>query len=42
MPEIIEKALGKVNFIQHPGLEDLIWTNNETRRITKLLTENKN
>jgi 1-deoxy-D-xylulose-5-phosphate reductoisomerase len=41
MPEIIEKALGKVNFIQHPGLEDLIWTNNETRRITKLLTENK-
>ena len=42
MPEIIEKALGKVTFIQHPGLEDLIWTNNETRRITKLLTENKN
>jgi 1-deoxy-D-xylulose-5-phosphate reductoisomerase len=42
MPEIIEKALGRVDFIQHPGLDDLIWTNNETRRITKLLTENKN
>lgn len=42
MSDIIEKALGKVNFIKQPGLDDLIWTNNETRRITQLLTENKN
>lgn len=42
MSDIIEEALGKVNFIRQPGLDDLIWTNNETRRITQLLTENKN
>ncbi len=42
MPEIIEEALNKVEYIQHPGLEDLIQTNLETRRITQLLTQNKN
>jgi 1-deoxy-D-xylulose-5-phosphate reductoisomerase len=42
MSDIIEKVLGKVNFIGQPGLDDLIWTNSETRRITQLLTENKN
>ncbi len=41
MPEIIEKTMGKVSFIEKPGLEDLIQTNNETRALTKLLCENK-
>jgi 1-deoxy-D-xylulose-5-phosphate reductoisomerase len=40
MPEMIEKAMQKVSFIEKPALEDLIQTNAETRRITKLLTEN--
>ena len=40
MPEIIDKAMQKVKFIEKPTLEDLIQTNAETRRITKLLTEN--
>ena len=39
MPEIIEKAMGKVGFIKEPGLEDLIETNSEARKITTLLTE---
>ena len=39
MPEIIEKAMKRVNFIKNPGLEDLIATNIETRRVTALLTE---
>ena len=39
MPEIIEKAMEKVDFIKNPGLEDLIATNIETRRVTALLTE---
>ena len=42
MPEIIEKAMQKVAFIKKPGLEDLIQTNEETRRITQLLSENRN
>jgi 1-deoxy-D-xylulose-5-phosphate reductoisomerase len=42
MPEIIEKAIQRVHFIEKPGMEDLIQTNAETRRITKLLTENRN
>jgi 1-deoxy-D-xylulose-5-phosphate reductoisomerase len=42
MPEIIEKAMDKAAFIEKPGIEDLIQTNNETRTLTKLLTENKN
>lgn len=42
MPGIIEKALDQVDFIDQPDLDDLIWTNNETRRITQLLTENMN
>ncbi len=40
MPEMIEKAMQKVKFIEKPTLDDLIQTNTETRRITKLLTEN--
>ncbi len=39
MPEIIEKAMKRVDFIKNPGLEDLIATNIETRRVTALLTE---
>ncbi len=39
MPEIIEKAMEIVDFIKNPGLEDLIATNIETRRVTALLTE---
>ncbi len=39
MPEIIEKAMERVDFIKNPGLEDLIATNIETRRVTALLTE---
>jgi 1-deoxy-D-xylulose-5-phosphate reductoisomerase len=41
MPEIIEKVMGKVGFIKEPGLEDLIETNSEARKITTLLTENR-
>jgi 1-deoxy-D-xylulose-5-phosphate reductoisomerase len=41
MPEIIEKTMEKVNFIKKPDIDDLIQTNSETRRIAKLLTENK-
>ncbi|TNF42529.1 MAG: 1-deoxy-D-xylulose-5-phosphate reductoisomerase [Bacteroidetes bacterium] len=39
MPEMIGKAMQKVKFIEKPTLDDLIETNAETRRITKLLTE---
>jgi 1-deoxy-D-xylulose-5-phosphate reductoisomerase len=39
MPAIIEKAMQKVKFIEKPTLDDLIQSNDETRRITKLLTE---
>ena len=39
MPEIIEKAMERIDFIKNPGLEDLIATNIETRRVTALLTE---
>ncbi len=42
MPGIIEKIMDKVSFVEKPGLEDLIQTNDETRTRTKLLTENKN
>jgi 1-deoxy-D-xylulose-5-phosphate reductoisomerase len=42
MPEIIEKTMGRATFVEKPGIDDLIQTNNETRTITKLLTENKN
>ena len=40
MPEIIEEAMNKVSFIKDPGLDDLIETNAEARRLTALLTEN--
>jgi 1-deoxy-D-xylulose-5-phosphate reductoisomerase len=39
MPQIIEEVMQKVNFIANPNIDDLIQTNNETRRITQLLTE---
>ena len=42
MSDIIEKAMKKVAFIQNPGLEELIQTNDETRNITKLLSQNRN
>ncbi|RIJ49267.1 1-deoxy-D-xylulose-5-phosphate reductoisomerase [Maribellus luteus] len=42
IPEIIEAAMNKVAFIEKPGLEDLIETDNETRTVTKLLTGNGN
>lgn len=41
MSEIIEKAMEKATWIEKPDLDDLITTNAETRRITKLLIENK-
>jgi 1-deoxy-D-xylulose-5-phosphate reductoisomerase len=41
MPEMIEKAMEKVDFIKKPGLEDLIHTNIETRKVTALLTGNR-
>lgn len=40
MPQIIEEAMQKVSFIAKPDIDDLIQTNDETRRITHLLTEN--
>ncbi len=42
IPEIIEAAMNQVAFIEKPGLEDLIETDNETRTVTKLLTGNGN
>jgi 1-deoxy-D-xylulose-5-phosphate reductoisomerase len=40
MPELIEKAMNQLAFIEKPSLDDLIDTNNETRRVTSLLTGN--
>lgn len=42
IPNIIEKAMEKVGFMEHPGLDDLIETNAETRRVTELLTGDRN
>ncbi len=39
MSEVIETAMQKVTFIKKPGLDDLIQTNAEARRITELLIE---
>jgi len=41
MSAIIEKAMQKVSFVKKPALDDLIQTNDETRRLTMLLIENK-
>lgn len=41
MSAIIEKAMQKVSFVEKPALDDLIKTNDETRRLTMLLIENK-
>jgi len=40
MPDIIEKTMQKVSFVEKPDIDDLIQTNAETRRIAHLLTEN--
>ena len=42
IPEIIEQSMQKSVFIENPSLDDLIQTNAETKRITKLLTEKIN
>ncbi len=42
MSEIIEKAMNNVAYVKNPCLDDLIQTNNETREVTKLLTQNGN
>ena len=39
MSELIEKTMQKVSFIEKPGLDDLIQTNAEARRVTELLIE---
>jgi len=39
MSEVIETVMQKVTFIKKPGLDDLIQTNVEARRITELLIE---
>lgn len=41
MPEIIELAMQRVKLISKPGLDDLIETNTETRRITTDIIENR-
>jgi 1-deoxy-D-xylulose-5-phosphate reductoisomerase len=41
MPEIIEEAMKMTTFIKEPGLEDLIETNAEARKLTGSLTENR-
>lgn len=42
MPDIIEKTMQKVTFIEKPTMDDLIRTNTEARNRTLLMTENKN
>jgi len=42
MPDLIEKAMQKVSFIEKPDMDDLIHTNTETRRVTELLTGVRN
>lgn len=42
MPQLIEKAMDAVSFIEKPSLNDLIETNNETRKITESLTGHRN
>jgi len=39
IPDLIGEAMQKVTFVKKPDLDDLIQTNAETRRITKLLIE---
>ncbi|SHF52187.1 1-deoxy-D-xylulose 5-phosphate reductoisomerase [Mariniphaga anaerophila] len=41
MPEIIEKAMKKIDFVKNPDIDDLIQTNAETRTVAQLLTEGK-
>ncbi len=41
MPGLIEEAMQKSSFIEHPDLKDIIWSNNETRRVTNLLVKNR-
>ena len=42
MPEMIEKAINNVAFIEKPSLDDLIETNEETRKVASLLTGDGN
>ncbi len=42
MPDIIEEAMQKVTFVKKPDFGRFNKTNAETRKITKLLTENRN
>lgn len=41
MPNIIEEAMQKVSFIKLPGLDDLIHTNTEARKVTELILANR-
>ncbi len=41
MSETIEKAMQKVDFIKKPGLDELIQTNAEARKVTELIIENR-
>jgi 1-deoxy-D-xylulose-5-phosphate reductoisomerase len=41
MPGLVENAMQKSFFIEHPDLEDIIESNDESRRITKLLVKNR-
>ncbi len=42
MAEVIEEILNKSQFIAHPQLDDFIWSNSETRRVTELLIDTLN
>ncbi|NOY94918.1 MAG: 1-deoxy-D-xylulose-5-phosphate reductoisomerase [Chlorobi bacterium] len=41
LPEIIEEVMQKAEIIQHASLEDFVLTDNETRKITRLLIEKR-
>lgn len=40
MPEIIEKTMQKIEFVEKPKINDLIETNSEARKLAKLLIKN--
>ncbi|NQU87996.1 MAG: 1-deoxy-D-xylulose-5-phosphate reductoisomerase [Mariniphaga sp.] len=40
MPGLIEEAMNKSTYIKHPDLDEIIWSNDETRRLTELLVNN--
>ena len=41
MPDIIEKVMDKVSYIENPAFEELLYTNNETRIYTEEIINNK-